>query len=129
MSCLPANHQVLKSFKHTGMGVNSIGRYEKMLTSHTVAKFLAKEFSEHLDRENVKEQDRLEYLDCCVVKYSIDTGNNIIPQYRWVDTQHCICKVFVCTRTVVPPAKSHAPSPTKLCLRTSDLGLWFLGKL
>lgn len=68
--------QVLKAFKHAGSEVNHILRYEKMLTSHTVAKFLAKEYSAALDvLLGPGVGDRLEYLDSCIVRYK-NGGHN-----------------------------------------------------
>lgn len=64
--------QVLKEFRHIGDKANSIERYNKVLSSHTVASFLAGQFNLELERlEGIRE--RLEYLEPSVVR-SWDSG-------------------------------------------------------
>lgn len=53
--------QVLKCFRQEGLKAESVNRYLKLLTSHTVAAFLAKEYNNALDDVGF-EGDRLEYV-------------------------------------------------------------------
>ncbi|KAF5842109.1 kinase-like domain-containing protein, partial [Dunaliella salina] len=82
--------KVLKRFRQEGQKAESVNRYLKLLTSHTVAAFLAKEYNNALDDVGF-EGDRLEYVDACVVSFPDPTSNKSCHRFQenFVAGQFC----------------------------------------
>ena len=69
--------------------MNSIIRYEKLLTSHMIAKFMASAYNAALDVCGLKDPERLEYVDCLIVRNQVVTEgpsgkHSTFSKNRWV---------------------------------------------
>lgn len=117
--------QVLKAFKDEALGGGSLQRYENMLTSHTVAKFLAKEFSEALDvLKGTNVGDRLEYLDSCVVDFKTSNTTNYRYDVCADPTEMLIsgkCHDCGCVGICFETVEHHITCAQHSCLRPWEL--------
>ncbi|KXZ52575.1 hypothetical protein GPECTOR_9g619 [Gonium pectorale] len=76
------NLHVLKEFRLTGKGMLSVSRLELLLSSQTVAGFLAREFNREVQLVAPGEV-KLEYLQASLARYFVPETRNRREQLRW----------------------------------------------